>query len=127
MSESKNILIIDDEEVIIDILKRRFARMGFSVSTAFDGLQGIEVIKKENIDVVICDIKMPKGISGVEVFNATKKYNPKARFVAISGHLFSDESIQGIIKDGASLFIKKPFPSLGEVTQKIAALVESKN
>lgn len=123
MNQTKKILIIDDEAVIVDVLKRRFERMGYSVATAFNGLEGIEAIKQEKVDVVVCDIKMPKGVSGIEVLTASKKYNPNVRFVAISGHLLSDESIQGIMERGASLYVKKPFPSLGEVTQQIADLL----
>ena len=127
MSKAKKILIIDDETTIVYILKRRFERIGFSVYTAFDGLEGIDTIRNEKIDIIVCDIKMPKGITGVDVLHAAKKYNPSAPFVAISGHLSSDESVQGIMKEGASLFIKKPFPSLGETAQQIADLVENQN
>jgi DNA-binding NtrC family response regulator len=127
VNHAKRILIIDDEETIVDILRRRFERMGFSVATAFNGLQGIDTLRNEQVDVIVCDIKMPKGVSGIDVLYAAKKYNPNARFVAISGHLVSDESVQGIMKGGAALFIKKPFPSLGEITQQIADLVETRN
>ncbi|MFQ5709141.1 MAG: response regulator [bacterium] len=127
MSDPRKILIIDDEEVIVDILKRRFTRMGFNVSTAYDGLQGIDALKKEPVDVVVCDIKMPKGVSGVDVLYATKKYNPDASFVAISGHLVSNKSVNAIMDGGATLFVKKPFSSLGEVTRRIAKLATSRN
>jgi DNA-binding NtrC family response regulator len=127
MNETKKILIIDDEAVIVNILKRRFERMGFSVATALNGSEGIETLRHEKVDLVVCDIKMPKGISGMDVLNASKKYNPNVRFVAISGHLLSDESVEGILKDGASMYVKKPFPSLGEVTQQIADLLGNTN
>lgn len=127
MNEQKKILIIDDEEIIVDILRRRFQRMGFVVATAFDGLQAIDALKSEPVDIVVCDIKMPKGITGVDVLYATKKYNPKARFVAISGHLISNDSVDQIMRGGATLFVKKPFSSLGEVTQQIASLAEAEN
>lgn len=126
MSDVIKILIIDDEKAIVDILKRRFERMNFLVITAYDGLKGIETLRREKVDIVVCDIKMPKGISGVEVLKAAKKYNPSVQFVAISGHLISDKLIQSIMKGGASLFIKKPFISLGKVTKQIADLVEKK-
>lgn len=125
--DSKKILIIDDEKVIVDILKRRFQRMGFVVTTAHDGLEGINAIKNEPIDLVVCDIKMPRGVSGVDVLYATKKFKPNARFVAISGHLVSNKSVDEIMKGGATLFVKKPFSSLSEVTQQIARLAENSN
>ncbi|MFQ5753832.1 MAG: response regulator [bacterium] len=119
----QKILIVDDEEVIVDILKRRFERMGFSVVTALDGLEGIDVLKKENIDLVLCDLKMPRGVTGLDVMNVARQQNPEARFVAMSGHLFSDASIKDMRNCGATLFFKKPFPSLSQVTQQIADLM----
>ena len=123
MDKQKKILIIDDEETIVDILKRRFERLGFMVYSECDGAPAIEVLKKEMLDLVVCDVKMPNGISGSDVLKASQTYNPGTKFVAMSGHLNSHESVESIMKDGASVFIKKPFPCLTEVTRKIASLV----
>ena len=123
MSENKKILIIDDEEIIVDILKRRFERMGFNVLFAFDGSQAVNTLKSEKIDIVICDVKMPNGTSGEDVLKISKETNPDSRFVAISGHILNDESVQAIMKNGAAMFVKKPFPSLSDVTQQIANLL----
>ncbi len=97
--------------------------MGFSVVTALDGLKGIELIKHENLNLIVCDIKMPNGVSGMDVLKAMHKYNPDVHFVATSGHLSSDKDVQKIMENGATMFVKKPFPSLKEVTEKIARLV----
>ncbi len=123
MGKQKKILIIDDEETIVDILKRRFERLGFTVFSEYDGATAIEVLKKEMVDLVLCDVKMPNGISGSDVLKAAQIHNPTSQFVAMSGHLNSHKSVKSIMKDGASVFIKKPFPSLTEVTQQIASLV----
>ena len=123
MGKQKKILIIDDEETIVDILKRRFERLGFTVFSEYDGATAIEVLKKEMVDLVLCDVKMPNGISGSDVLKAAQTHNPTCQFVAMSGHLNSHESVESIMKDGAAVFIKKPFPSLTEVTQQIASLV----
>jgi len=123
MAKQKKILIIDDEETIVEILKRRFERLGFMVYSEYDGAPAIEVLKKEMIDLVVCDVKMPNGISGSDVLKASQTYNPGTQFVAMSGHLNSHESVESIMKEGASVFIKKPFPCLTEVTRQIANLV----
>ncbi|OHB99465.1 MAG: hypothetical protein A3G70_08025 [Planctomycetes bacterium RIFCSPLOWO2_12_FULL_39_13] len=62
----KNILIIDDNEDILGIFKQLLVEEGFSVSTAKNGITGIELFRKESFDLVITDIHMP-GISGLDV------------------------------------------------------------
>ncbi|MFQ5676671.1 MAG: response regulator [bacterium] len=123
MKDAKQILIIDDEEAIADILARRFERLGFRVFKEHDGAEAIEVLKNETIQLVICDVKMPNGVSGSDVLKAAQRYNPGSQFVAISGHLHSHDSVKAIMNEGATCFIKKPFPCLREVTQKIAGLI----
>ncbi len=127
MAGKKKVLLIDDEEIIIDILRRRFERLGFSVLTAYDGSSAIDIIQSEELDLVICDVKMPNGLDGEDVLRAKQKYNPGSHFVAISGHVMTDESVQHLMKGGASLFVKKPFPSLTDVTEKMAGLVTPQN
>lgn len=121
---NKNILIVDDEEIIVDVLKRRFERMGWSVHTAFDGETGISVIQSQPLDVIVCDIKMPSATNGTDVLATARKLHPETPFVAISGYILSDENVAQIMNKGADLFLKKPFPSLKEVTRKITRLVE---
>ena len=62
----KNILIIDDNEDILGIFKQLLVEEGFSVSTAKNGITGIELFRKESFDLVITDIHMPE-ISGLDV------------------------------------------------------------
>jgi|GEM_PF-2696745 len=127
MKEKKRVLLIDDEEIIVDILRRRFERLGFAVLTAYDGSSAIDLIQQEKIDLVVCDVKMPNGTDGEDVLKAKQKYNPSSHFVAISGHVMTDESVQLLMNNGASLFVKKPFPSLADVTQQMAMLVTPQN
>lgn len=65
----KNILIIDDNKDILDIFGQLLLDDGFSVSTANNGIAGIELFKRESFDLVITDINMP-GMSGFDVINA---------------------------------------------------------
>lgn len=65
----KNILIIDDNKDILDIFEQLLLDDGFSVSTANNGIAGIELFKRESFDLVITDINMP-GMSGFDVVNA---------------------------------------------------------
>lgn len=120
---AKKILLIDDDEAIVDILKRRLERMGFGVTTACDGTKAIKVIHKKRLDLVICDLTLPDGVETAEVLSLAREQDPKVKFVAMSGHLLSHEAIDRMLKSGVNLFVKKPFPSLGEVAQQVADLV----
>ncbi|ODS33090.1 MAG: two-component response regulator [Candidatus Scalindua rubra] len=62
----KKILIIDDNKDILDIFKQLLVDEGFSVSTAKNGVTGIELFKRDSFDLVITDINMP-GMSGFDV------------------------------------------------------------
>ena len=68
------ILIIEDEAAIRRVLGKILSEenSAYQVTEAEDGLAGIELIKKEDFDLVLCDIKMPK-MDGVEVLEAVKK------------------------------------------------------
>jgi len=81
------ILIIEDEAAIRRVLTKILTEESdtYIVTEAIDGLEGTELIKKEDFDLVICDIKMPK-MDGVEVLEATKKIKPEIPIIMISGH-----------------------------------------
>jgi two-component system, OmpR family, response regulator VanR len=68
---TKNILIIDDNEDVLNIFKELLSEEGFSVSTANSGLSGLELFKRKNFDLVVIDINMP----GMNGFDVTKKIN----------------------------------------------------
>ncbi|MFQ5650675.1 MAG: response regulator [bacterium] len=125
MKEKKNILIVDDEVIILDVLKRRLERMGFVVKIAHDGQRAIDILQSEQVDLIVCDATLPVSVDSHEVLKVSRTRHPHASFVAMSGHLEADESVQRLMCGGASLFIKKPFPSLREVTREIADLLTS--
>ena len=74
------ILIIEDEAAIRRVLVKILSEenKSYQVDEAEDGLIGIEMIKKDDFDLILCDIKMPK-MDGVEVLEAVKKLKPEIR------------------------------------------------
>ena len=115
------ILIIEDEAAIRRVLVKILSEESdsYQVSEAEDGLIGIEMIKKEDFDLVLCDIKMPK-MDGVEVLEATKKIKPEIPIVMISGHGDLDTAVN-TMRLGAFDYISKP-PDLNRLlnTTRIA-------
>lgn len=100
------ILIIDDERAIRRTLKEILQYEKFDVAEAEDGEQGIDMIKKYDYDVVICDIKMPKK-DGIEVLDAVKEMGKHVPLIILSGHGNIETAVEAV-KKGAFDFIPKP-------------------
>ncbi len=65
MSNGKTLLVIDDDKNIRELLSLEFGDLGYSVYTVENGFDGIQILKDEDIDLVVLDIKMP-GMDGIE-------------------------------------------------------------
>jgi two-component system nitrogen regulation response regulator NtrX len=119
------ILIIEDEasirRVLVKILTEENAQ--YQVFEAEDGLIGTEMIKKDDFDLVLCDIKMPK-MDGVEVLEAVKKIKPEIPMVMISGHGDLDTAVN-TMRLGAFDYISKP-PDLNRLLNTIRNALDRK-
>jgi len=114
----QHILIIEDEAAIRRVLVKILSEESdnYAVEEAEDGLAGIEMIKKKDYDLVLCDIKMPK-MDGVEVLEATKKIKPEIPMVMISGHGDLDTAVN-TMRLGAFDYISKP-PDLNRLLNTV--------
>ena len=102
------ILIIEDEAAIRRVLNKILTEENdtYQVEEAEDGIQGLEKIKNQDYDLVLCDIKMPK-MDGLELLEAVKKIKPEIPMVMISGHGDMETAIHSM-KMGAFDYISKP-------------------
>ncbi|MFP2996417.1 sigma-54 dependent transcriptional regulator [Spongiivirga sp. MCCC 1A20706] len=119
------ILVIEDEAAIRRVLVKILSEESdsYKVLEAEDGLAGIDMIKKEDFDLVLCDIKMPK-MDGVEVLEATKKIKPEIPFVMISGHGDLDTAVN-TMRLGAFDYISKP-PDLNRLLNTVRNALDKK-
>jgi len=119
------ILIIEDEAAIRRVLVKILSEenQGYEVFEAEDGLAGMETIKKEDFDLVLCDIKMPK-MDGVEVLEAVKKIKPEIPMVMISGHGDLETAVN-TMKMGAFDYISKP-PDLNRLLNTVRIALDRK-
>ncbi|RKE90846.1 sigma-54-dependent transcriptional regulator [Ichthyenterobacterium magnum] len=119
------ILVIEDEAAIRRVLVKILSEESdtYSVDEAEDGLVGIEKIKKEDFDLVLCDIKMPK-MDGVEVLEAVKKIKPEIPMVMISGHGDLDTAVN-TMRLGAFDYISKP-PDLNRLLNTVRIALDRK-
>ncbi|HEX6915568.1 MAG TPA: sigma-54 dependent transcriptional regulator [Chitinophagaceae bacterium] len=100
-----NILIVDDEKAIRNVLKDILSVEGYKVEEASDGEEGLKKISG-NVDVVLCDIKMPK-VDGIEFLEKAAEMNPELPIIMISGHGNIDTAVEAV-KKGAFDYISKP-------------------
>ena len=121
----KKILIIEDEEQIRRVLLRVLSDedRNFDVKEAVDGKEGLSFIKKENFDLILCDIKMPK-MDGIEVLQEAKKIKFSSPFIMLTGHGNIDTAVEAM-KLGAYDFISKP-PDLNRLLTAVRHALENK-
>ena len=119
------ILVIEDEAAIRRVLGKILSEENdaYKVFEAEDGIKGLETIKKDDFDLVLCDIKMPK-MDGVEVLQAAKKIKPEIPFIMISGHGDLDTAVN-TMRLGAFDYISKP-PDLNRLLTTVRNALDRK-
>lgn len=103
---STKILIIDDERAIRSTLREILEYENYVVIDVDNGIDGLEIIKKDTINLVLCDIKMSR-MDGMEVLSDALKIKPDLPFIMISGHGTVETAVEAS-KKGAFDFISKP-------------------
>ena len=120
-----NILIVEDEEAIRRVLKKVLIEDDSknNIIEATDGSDAINKIKSENLELVICDIKMPKK-DGIDVLNFLKSYDDKIPIIMISGHGDLKTAVMAMRK-GAFDYIEKP-PDLNSLLSSVRESLKNK-
>lgn len=103
------VLVIDDEAIIRGLCAEVIKGMGLDVTTVGDPLIALEMTNKNNFDLIIADVKMPK-MSGIELMKKIKSIKPDMPFIIITGYGTYELVIEAL-KEGACDFINKPFQS----------------
>ena len=120
------ILIIEDEEPIRRVLVRILTEedASFDVHEAIDGKDGLNKLKNNNYDLVLCDIKMPK-LDGIEVLEKVKFSKKMLPFIMLTGHGNVSTAVEAM-KLGAYDFISKP-PDLNRLLNSVRHALETKH
>jgi DNA-binding NtrC family response regulator len=105
----KTILVIDDDNMILMILKQTLTKAGYRVFTVTSGEEGIALLATSQVDLVLTDYMMP-GMSGIEVLNIIKHNQPLLPIIILTGHGDVALTIKAI-QLGAVDFIEKPIHS----------------
>ncbi|MBP9795949.1 MAG: sigma-54-dependent Fis family transcriptional regulator, partial [Chitinophagales bacterium] len=112
----KTVLIIDDEEKLRSLLSRIINLEGYTVIEAGDCTNGLKKLDKNNVDVVLCDVKLPDG-SGVDLVKQIKDKYPTLEIILLTAYGNIPDGVQAI-KNGAFDYITK-----GDDNNKIIPLI----
>ena len=104
----KTVLIVEDENCIVELVRLALESRGHRVLSAFNGSDGMKVSSEtiQPIDLLICDLVLPRSGAG-EVIDAVRKTHPAVKVLVISGYAL--ESVPGHAISGPFCFLQKPF------------------
>ncbi len=106
-SPSAHLLIVDDDQITLDLLREVLTKEGYQVYTALSGEEAIALGMDHLFDVVITDVRM-KEMDGMEVLKSFKKMSPDSSVIVITAFGSMDTAIEAI-REGAFDYISKPF------------------
>ncbi|RJP88576.1 MAG: response regulator [Desulfobacteraceae bacterium] len=101
------VLFVDDEVDFLEVMVKRLKKRDLDVTSLSDGNKVIELIEKNNFDVVVLDVRMPGCKNGIEILKDIKKCRPLVEVVMLTGHALLDVAKEGI-ENGAFDYMVKP-------------------
>ena len=111
-----HILIIEDEIGIVQFLQQGLEEEGYQITTAFDGLIGLELAQNRNFDLILLDWMLPTMV-GIDICKAIREKNTEIPIIFLTANDTVQDTIEGL-KAGANDYIKKPF-SFDELLERI--------
>jgi two-component system OmpR family response regulator len=102
-----HILVVDDEQPIRDLIHEVLTLSDFQVTTAADGLEALNVIRREKFDLILLDVNLPK-IDGFSILERVRESAPTQPIIMISARVDKDDVTHGL-RLGADDYIRKPF------------------
>ena len=101
------ILIVEDNESMAKMLQQTLTGEGYKISLARDKQEGIEKIQRENIDLVLSDLRLPSG-TGIDILQAAREQSPFIPVIIMTAYGKIEDAVRAV-KEGAYDFITKPF------------------
>ncbi len=102
-----NILVAEDDDIVRDVIVKFLTDEGYSVVVAHNGLEAVEILRLEDIKVVLSDLRMP-GADGMEVLRSAMRINPNIAVVILTAYGTLDTALEAM-NEGAYDYIVKPF------------------
>ncbi|NOR24600.1 MAG: response regulator, partial [Desulforhopalus sp.] len=123
MSKAMHVLIVDDDSSILEVLDARLTAAGFTTHKATSGPEALQILKKQRIDLLVSDIKMPE-MSGLELLEKTRTIFPQLPVIFLTAYGTIPDAVDAL-KSGAVDYLTKPFDGkeLVQKIKKIAATI----
>jgi DNA-binding response OmpR family regulator len=117
------VLVVDDEPVVVNSIRKTLARKSYKVEEAFSGREAMERIMADNFDLVLLDMRLPDA-NGLDLLAEMKKRRPELRVVIVTGYASIDTAVEAI-RRGANDYMPKPFTpdELSSMTNKVLGRV----
>jgi len=115
------VLVVDDEEAIVDSLRKVFEREALRVVTAANGNEALEVLRRESVDVMLTDLMMP-GMSGIDLLRAARSVSPETETVLMTAYGTVENAVEAM-KQGAYDFVTKPIKR-ADITRSVLKALE---
>jgi len=119
------ILVVDDQELLLDILKETLQREPYQIFCAASAGEALSILSRQPVDVIISDDKMP-GMSGTELLAVVRKKYPESIRIILTGHADFNSALLAINKGEVYRFFTKP-PNLVELTATIRQALQQKD
>ncbi len=117
-----NILLIDDEEDLVDLIRFDLQRRGHVVEACLDGNEALSFIDKQRFDLIVTDLRIP-GADGLAICRRVKEKPYTTPVIVMTGHSEVDSELKAL---GVKHSLRKPFP-LSELATLVSALTRSQN
>jgi CheY-like chemotaxis protein len=111
------VLVVDDEPVVLTVLREALRRGGFRVTTAASAEEAIDLMQKRRFDLVLTDKNLP-GASGLDVLRAARRLSPAPAIVLITGYSSYDSAVEAL-DIGAHDYIEKPISDVEDLRFRI--------
>ncbi|MCM2264549.1 MAG: sigma-54 dependent transcriptional regulator [Desulfuromonadales bacterium] len=123
MTKQERILVVDDDAVIREGLRRVLSIEGYQVETQPNGRLAMDRLQEAAFDLLITDLKMP-GMSGLEVLQAVRVLQPEMPVILITGFAAVDNAVE-VMKNGAADYMAKPFAN-DELVAKVRKALDAR-
>lgn len=104
--ELERVLVVDDDPAILELFEIIVSRKGYHISTASDGLEALELLKKGKYNLIFLDVILP-GKSGPELFRSIRELDPKAMVVLVTGYPHHQQVMEAM-EFGPVMLMRKP-------------------
>jgi len=107
VKRKQTILVVDDEAMILRVFERLLSKEGYTVLTASNGKEALELVRKKSLELVILDLKLPD-MSGIDILRRIKRPRENPEVIVITGY-GTMKTARAAMRLGAYDYITKPF------------------